>query len=175
LHERLLLKPTRTIAAIIVFLAVGAGGGFFATRGAAAGMAPDVTYILLDGRTSSLAALRGQVVLVNFWATSCASCVHEMPQLTATHEKFSSRGYQTLAVAMRYDPPAHVIRFAEAHHLPFGVVIDNTGAVAKGFGSVELTPTSVLINKRGEIVKRFVGEPDFVALNGLIEALIAQT
>jgi len=68
-----------------------------------------------------------------------------------------------------------VIRFAEAHHLPFGVVIDNTGAVAKGFGSVELTPTSVLINKHGEIVKRFVGEPDFAALDGLIEALIAQT
>ena len=138
-------------------------------------MAPDVAYTLLDGRISSLAALRGQVVLVNFWATSCASCVSEMPQLTATHQKFSSRGFQTLAVAMRHDPPAHVIRFAEAHQLPFGVVIDNTGAVAEGFGSVEITPTTVLINKRGEIVKRFVGEPDFAVLNGLIEALMAQT
>lgn len=169
------LKPTHTLAAITLCLAVGVGGWIFAARHTAPRMAPDVTYTLLDGRTSRLAALRGQVVLVNFWATSCASCLHEMPQIAATHEKFNSRGYQTLAVAMRYDPPAHVIRFAEAHHLPFGVVIDNTGAVATSFGSVELTPTSVLINKRGEIVKRFVGEPDFAALHALIETLIAQT
>ena len=169
------MKPTRTIAAVIVFLTVGAGGWLFATSNTAAKMAPDVTYTLLDGRTSSLAALRGQVVLVNFWATSCASCVHEMPQMAATHAKFNAQGYQMLAVAMRYDPPANVIRFAETQRLPFGVVIDNTGAVAKGFGSVEVTPTSVLINKRGEIVKRFVGEPDFAALNELIEKLLAQT
>ena len=137
-------------------------------------MAPDVAYTLLDGRISELAALRGQVVLVNFWATSCASCVHEMPQIAATHNKFKARGFETLAVALRYDPPAQVIRFAEAHQLPFGVVIDNTGAVARAFGSVDVTPTSVLINKRGEVVERFVGEPDFAALHGLIEKLLAQ-
>ena len=169
------MKPTHTFAAVIASLGVFAGGWLFAARDTTAPLAPDVAYTLLDGRTSSLAALRGQVVLVNFWATSCSSCVHEMPQLAATHEKFKARGYQMLAVAMQYDPPAHVIRFAETHHLPFEVVIDNLGSVAKGFGSVELTPTSVLINKRGEIVKRFVGEPDFAVLHRLIETLIAQT
>ena len=143
-------------------------------RFARAEMAPNVTYTLLNGRSTDLAALRGKVVLVNFWATNCTACVQEMPQIAALHEKFKARGYDTLAVAMRYDPPAHVIRFAETHHLPFGVVIDNTGAVARGFGSVELTPTSVLINKRGEIVERFVGEPDFVALHALVERLLAE-
>jgi len=53
-------------------------------------------------------------------------------------------------------------------------VIDNTGAVAKSFDQVQFTPTSVLINKRGEIVKRFVGELDFVALDALIEKLLAE-
>ena len=137
-------------------------------------MAPNVTYTLLDGRRADLAALRGKVVLVNFWATSCTACVHEMPQIAALHETFKSRGYDTLAVAMRYDPPASVIRFAESRRLPFGVVIDNTGAVARGFGSVELTPTSVLINQRGEIVARYVGEPDFVALHALVERLLTK-
>ena len=137
-------------------------------------MAPNVTYTLLDGRSADLAALRGKVVLVNFWATSCTACVHEMPQIAALHETFKSRGYDTLAVAMRYDPPASVIRFAESRRLPFGVVIDNTGAVARGFGSVELTPTSVLINQRGEIVARYVGEPDFAALQALVERLLTK-
>ena len=137
-------------------------------------MAPNVTYTLLDGRSADLVALRGKVVLVNFWATSCTACVHEMPQIVALHETFKSRGYDTLAVAMRYDPPASVIRFAESRRLPFGVVIDNTGAVARGFGSVELTPTSVLINQRGEIVARYVGEPDFSALQALVERLLTK-
>ena len=137
-------------------------------------MAPNVTYTLLDGRRADLVALRGKVVLVNFWATSCTACVHEMPQIAALHETFKSRGYDTLAVAMRYDPPASVIRFAESRRLPFGVVIDNTGAVARGFGSVELTPTSVLINQRGEIVARYVGEPDFSALQALVERLLTK-
>ena len=136
--------------------------------------APDVAYTLLDRSQSSLHQLRGKVVLVNFWATSCASCVREMPQIAALHERFKARGYETLAVAMRYDPPAYVIRFAESRKLPFGVAIDNTGEIAKRFGEVQLTPTSVLINQRGQIVKRFVGEPDFVALSRLIEKLLAQ-
>ncbi len=138
-------------------------------------MAPNVGYTLLDGRQSSTAQLRGKVVLLSFWATDCAPCVQEMPQFVALHQKFKARGYETLAVAMRHDPPALVIRFAEQRGLPFGVVIDNTGAVAKGFDDVQVTPTTVLINKRGEIVQRSVGEPDFAALSALVEKLLAET
>jgi peroxiredoxin len=114
------------------------------------------------------------VVLVNFWATTCTTCVAEMPQIVATYEKYRGRGYQTVAVAMQYDPPAYVASFAENRKLPFGVAIDNTGAIARGFGQVQLTPTSFLINKRGQIVKRFVGAPDFAALHTLVEELLAE-
>ncbi len=158
---------------MIVALAIGAGALWASTRPAP--MAPKVTYTLLDGRTSSLADLRGKVVLVNFWATTCTACVHEMPQLAALHEALAARGFETLAVAMRYDAPANVIAFAHARKLPFGVVIDNTGAVANGFGGVEGTPTSVLVNQRGEIVERFTGEPDFTALRQRVEKLLARS
>jgi peroxiredoxin len=57
---------------------------------------------------------------------------------------------------------------------PFGVVIDNTGAIAKAYGDVQLTPTTFLIDKRGAIVKRYVGEPDFAALHGLVDRLLAE-
>ena len=169
------MKLTRHVAAALIVLAIG-GGAYFAWQGlASATPAPDVAYTLLDGQKTHLQALRGKVVLVNFWATSCTTCVHEMPKIIATHEQFKARGYETLAVAMSYDPPAYVANFAESRKLPFGVAIDNTGSVAKSFGDVRLTPTSYLINKRGEIVKRYVGEPDFAALHVLVEKLLAET
>ena len=168
-------KPARLVAFAIVALAVGVGGYLAFESVGAKTMAPTVAYTLLDGKQTSTDQQRGKVLLVNFWATSCTTCVHEMPQIVATHEKFKGRGFDTLAVAMSYDPPAYVINFAETRKLPFGVAIDNTGAIAKSFGQVQLTPTSVLINKRGEIVKRYVGEPDFVALHQLVEKLLAES
>jgi peroxiredoxin len=136
--------------------------------------APNFSYTLLDGAKSSTEALRGKVVLVNFWATSCVSCVKEMPEIVATHKKYQPRGFETLAVAMSYDPPAYVANFAQSRQLPFGVVIDNTGAIAKAFSDVRLTPTTYLIDKKGAIVKRYVGEPDFAELHALVEKLLAE-
>jgi peroxiredoxin len=168
------MKIARPFIALIV-VAAGAVGGYLAFQGLGRSeSAPTVGYTLLDGTKATTADLRGKVVLINFWATSCTTCVHEMPQIVATHEKFKQRGYETLAVAMSYDPPAYVINFAESRKLPFAVAIDNTGAIALSFGNVQLTPTSVLLNKRGEIVKRYVGEPDFSALHALVDKLLAE-
>jgi len=159
-------------AAIVAAAAAGSWLAFSGGQGREA--APPVSYTLLDGQKASLAALKGQVVLVNFWATSCSTCVAEMPQIVSTYEKYRGKGYQTVAVAMSYDPPAYVAGFAETRKLPFGVAIDNTGEIARQFGQVQLTPTSFLINKRGEIVKRYVGAPDFAALHTLVEQLLAE-
>jgi peroxiredoxin len=136
--------------------------------------APETVFTLLDGSQTSTQALKGRVALVNFWATTCTSCVKEMPDLVATHQKFKDRGFETVAVAMSYDPPAYVVNFAQSRQLPFKVAIDNTGAVAKAWGDVRLTPTTFIVNKRGQIVKRYVGPPDFEALHQLLERLLAE-
>jgi peroxiredoxin len=158
------------VAAVAVAVAAFLGWQSFA----AAEPAPAVSYTLLNGSKGNTAQLKGKVLLVNFWATSCATCVAEMPQLVATHQKFKARGYETLAVAMQYDPPAYVARFAESRQLPFGVAIDNTGEIAQRFGDIKLTPTTFLIDQQGRIVKRYVGTPDFAALEGLIGGLLAK-
>ncbi|WP_409338628.1 TlpA family protein disulfide reductase [Curvibacter cyanobacteriorum] len=137
--------------------------------------APESTFVLLDGSRQTTAQLQGQVTLVNFWATSCTTCVAEMPKIIATHDKYQSKGYNTLAVAMSYDPPAYVVNFAQTRKLPFSVAIDNTGQVAKAWGDVQLTPTTYLVNKKGQIVKRYIGEPNFAELHQLIEKLLAET
>jgi peroxiredoxin len=135
---------------------------------------PAFEYTLLDGSRGHSAAQRGQVLLLNFWATSCAICVAEMPALVATHQRYASRGLLTLAVAMKYDPPAYVSDFAQSRRLPFGVVIDNTGTIARSVGDVKATPTTFVIDKRGAIAKTFVGAPDFNSLHGLLEKLLAE-
>ena len=137
--------------------------------------APASSFVLLDGSTLRTEQLQGKVTLVNFWATSCTTCVAEMPEIVATYAKFKDKGYETLAVAMSYDPPAYVVNFAESRKLPFKVAIDNTGANAQAWGDVKLTPTTYLLNKRGEIVKRYVGTPEFAELHRLIEKLLAES
>lgn len=142
--------------------------------GCAKDAAPDTTFVLLDGSQQSTAEMKGKVTLVNFWATSCTTCVAEMPEIAATYGKYKDKGYDTLAVAMQYDPPAYVVNFAQTRQLPFKVAIDNTGAVAKAWGDVKLTPTTYLVNKQGQIVKRYVGQPNFAELHKLIEKLLAE-
>ena len=150
-------------------------GLLLALWGCAGERAPESSFVLLDGSTVSTQQLQGKVSLVNFWATSCTSCVAEMPELVATYNKFKDRGYETVAVAMSYDPPSYVVNFAQTRQLPFKVAIDNTGGVARSWGDVKLTPTTFLVNKRGEIVKRFVGTPDFVELHQLIDKLLLES
>ena len=135
--------------------------------------APESTFVLLDGSKIDTASLKGKVTLVNFWATSCTTCVAEMPKIIATYDKYKTKGFDTVAVAMSYDPPAYVVNYAETRKLPFKVAIDNTGAVAKAWDQVRLTPTTYIVNKQGQIVKRYVGEPDFTELHALIEKLLA--
>jgi peroxiredoxin len=98
--------------------------------------------------------------------------VKEMPQLVATFEKFRTRGFETLAVAMPYDPPAYVMAFAKSRALPFKVVMDLDGRLAKNFGDVQITPTTFLLDQQGRLVKRYVGVPDFDGLHRLIDQLL---
>ena len=165
------IKQWLVAGAIAACAAIGA----VVVLGSGTSVAPPSTFVLLDGSQQTTAGLKGKVTLVNFWATSCTTCVAEMPDIAATYDKYKGQGFETLAVAMSYDPPSYVVNFAETRKLPFKVAIDNTGAVAKAWGDVKLTTTTYIVNKRGEIVKSYVGAPDFPALHQLIEKLLAES
>lgn len=166
------MKRSSYLAAAVVVLATTFGIYLSAGSDTAA---PQSSFLMLDGSIKDTSHLKGKVTLVNFWATSCTSCVAEMPKIIATYEKYKSQGFDTMAIAMSYDPPSYVLNFAATRHLPFGVALDNTGEVARAWGDVKLTPTTYLVNKRGDIVKRYVGEPNFPELHQLIEQLLKQT
>ncbi len=164
-----MMKRSTYLAAASTVLAIGA----LTHMSAGTSATPQSSLVLLDGSRTSTAALHGQVALASFWAASCAACVAEMPKMVATYEKYHARGFDTVAVAMSYDPPSYVVNYAETRKLPFKVAIDNTGTVARQWGQVKLTPTTFVVDKRGQVVAKFTGEPDSAALHMLIEKLLA--
>jgi peroxiredoxin len=158
--------PLRFIAMALV-AGVIAGTGYFAFGGQQ--KVPDATFTLLSGQKISTAGdLKGKVYLVNFWATSCETCMKEMPQMINTYNKFKGRGLEFVAVAMNYDAPMYVNNYAQSRNLPFKVAMDD-GSAAKEFGNVQLTPTTFVIDKDGKILKRYVGEPTFAELDQLLD------
>ena len=161
------IKPAAACALVLALAGVG-----YASFNSAP-PAPDVTFISIAGDKISTQSLRGKVVMVNFWATSCVTCVKEMPQMVETYNKYKAQGLEFVAVAMQYDPPNYVLNFTETRQLPFKVAIDSAGDIARQFGDVSLTPTTFVIDKQGRIIKQYVGEPDFPALHKLIEKELA--
>lgn len=161
------VKPA-AIAAVV--LALGGIGYVKFTTGTPA---PQVTFISIQGEKISTDKLRGKVVMVNFWATSCVTCIKEMPAMIDTYNKFKGQGLEFVAVAMSYDPPNYVVNYTETRKLPFKVAVDSGGDIARAFGDVTLTPTTFVIDKNGQIIKRYVGEPEWASLHALLQKALA--
>jgi peroxiredoxin len=152
------------VVAALAFFWLAPGGGLKA--------APDVSVTTLEGKTIQLAQLRGRPVLVTFWATSCPGCVKEMPQMVELYKELAPKGFEIIAIAMAYDPPAQVREMAARRELPYTVAIDSDGAAAKAFGDVQLTPTHFLIDPQGRIVQQKLGDFEPVQMRERILGLL---
>ena len=130
---------------------------------------PNVTFTTIKGEVFNMASLKGKVVLVNFWATDCKSCVAEMPELIQTYKQYQSKGLEIIAVAMSYDPPAQVVSYAKQKSLPFPVMHDSYGDISRRFGSVNVTPTAYLYNKKGKRIQRAIGTLNFEKLRTFLD------
>jgi peroxiredoxin len=160
----------KLVALVLLAVVGGLTALFISTR---ATPAPDVTFTSLTGQQIALPELRGKVVLVKFWATNCVSCVAQMPGNIENYNKYHTQGFDLIAVAMEYDPINFVQKFVETRKLPFTVALDTQGTVAKAFGDVKLTPMAFLIDKNGNIIKRYLGLYDKDELRKSIEKALA--
>lgn len=134
--------------------------------------APDVSFTTLAGEKIRLAQWRGKVVLVTFWATSCPICAKEMPELVQVYRQYRARGFEIVAVAMAYDTPDLVRVYAAKNSLPFAVVIDIDGRLARAFQNVTAVPTAFVVDKDGRLVSRTVGMISFAKLRAFLEAAL---
>ncbi|MDH3689919.1 MAG: TlpA family protein disulfide reductase, partial [Gammaproteobacteria bacterium] len=134
-----------------------------------ASRAPSVELTLLDGQKLQLDDLRGQPVMVTFWATTCVGCQSEVPHLVELYEEFQPRGFEIIAVAMAYDPPAQVYEFSKHREVPYRIALDLDNQVASAFGEVRLTPATFLVDGDGRIVYQVLGEFNTPQVHKLIE------
>jgi thiol-disulfide isomerase/thioredoxin len=131
-------------------------------------------FMLVDGRRPTLGALRGRPVLVNFWATSCASCLRDAPALVPLHREFAPHDVELIAVVTDYDPPDRVAAMARRRPLPYAVALDVGGRIAAQFGDVAVTPTLFVLDGSGSVIESLRGplEPNRLrrTLDGLLPA-----
>ncbi len=131
--------------------------------------APEMTFTTIKGEKISMASLKGKVVLVSFWATDCRSCNKEMPELISTYNTYKSKGFEVIAVAMPYDPPAQLLNYVTQKALPFPVMHDGFSEASQTFGGINATPTAFLFNKQGERLDHTIGILDFEKLRATLD------
>jgi peroxiredoxin len=119
--------------------------------------APDFTLETLQGETISLSDLRGQAVLVNFWATWCPPCRAEMPAIQQVYEKYRDQGFTVLAVDLQ-ESPAQVNNFAEELGLTFPILIDPDASVFIRYRVTGL-PSTFFVDRAGIIQEVTIGGP----------------
>lgn len=134
--------------------------------------APMLDFKIVDGRTLSLSQLKGQPVLVVFWATSCVGCIKEMPHLIELYQELAPRGLEIIAVAMAYDPPNQVMEMRRRKQIPYPIALDIQGDVASAFGDVRLTPTTFLINSQGQVAFQKTGMLNMIRMRQKVLSML---
>lgn len=130
---------------------------------------PEIGVTSITGEAFKLYQVKNNFTIINFWATDCPGCIKEIPSLVDTYNQFRGQGLEIIAVSMSYDPPNQVLNFTQKNKIPFPIVLDVDGQIARSFENIRLTPTSILIDKNGKIIDKVIGELDFNKLNALLK------
>ncbi|MBI4524813.1 MAG: TlpA family protein disulfide reductase [Deltaproteobacteria bacterium] len=135
---------------------------------------PGFSGLTADGKTASLTALRGRVVLLNFWATWCRECRQEMPVFERLYREFSARGLSVMGINAR-EATAAVREYSRELGLTFPLVLDSRGEINAAYGVIGL-PTTFLIGRDGRAVALAVGPREWASVpaRALIQTLLAE-
>lgn len=134
--------------------------------------APELTLTSLDGTSVSLDAHRGQVVLVNLWATWCPPCREEMPTLLAFYEKYKSNGFVLVAIDQG-ETADLVMPFVEEFKLTFPVWLDEGNLAGRKFNTMNL-PSSYVIDRNGRVKLMWIGGISEKNLESYVPAVIME-
>lgn len=135
--------------------------------------APELTLTDIQGVSHSLADYRGQVVLVNLWATWCPPCKEEMPTLQAFYDKYREEGFVIIAIDDG-EPKADVVRFVQEYKLTFPVWLDPTSIATLQAFHVPNLPTSFVIDRSGTIRLTWIGGINYKTLQKYVVPLIRE-
>jgi cytochrome c biogenesis protein CcmG, thiol:disulfide interchange protein DsbE len=158
-------KQWTFVAVIVAGLMVGAGALVWVESDVArvevGKRAPQFHAIdLRTGDSTSLDRYRGQVTLVNIWATWCLPCKVEMPSMEKLFQSLGSQGFKIAAVSIDQGNPEDVLAFASDLHVSFDILQDRGGKISEIYETTGV-PESFLLDRRGVLIKRVIGAHDW--------------
>jgi thiol-disulfide isomerase/thioredoxin len=133
--------------------------------------APAWQATTLDGKTVGLEQLKGKIVVVDFWATWCGPCVHEIPGYIKLQKKYAERGLVIVGLSVDENGASAVSTFAAARGMNYPVALA-TPEISAAFGGIEAIPTTLLIDREGRIRHRKVGAMEAADYERLIASLL---
>ena len=150
------LRPALWVAAGATVMALGAAAAGDATPAGGAGMDPRIRLALkthtlrtLEGRSLALSSLRGEVVVLNFWASWCTPCRKELPRLDELHASIAGRGGRVLAISIDLEA-RNAGRFAKSHHLSLPVYHDGPDGLARKL-DLPHVPYTIVLDRDGSV------------------------
>jgi peroxiredoxin len=151
---------SRTILISICAMTLLAVPGYLWWRSSGLEEVPDITVVTTSGEKLALAGMRGKPLLVTFWATTCSTCIEEVPHLIDLYHEYSPRGLRIIAIASYYDPPNRVLAMQKLHGIPYTMALDIDARAARAFGDAGVTPDTFLIAPDGHVVYQKTGRID---------------
>lgn len=128
----------------------------------------NLSFVDLEQQTQSLEQWRGEVLLVNYWATWCPPCRREIPALQQLQAQYGERGVKVIGIAV--DKAAAVSAYVEKHEIAYPILLDSSGKTATAFGNkYGSLPFSVLLDRDLKPAKQHVGELDLSQMKAMVE------
>jgi peroxiredoxin len=170
MKQRALRRFTLAGSLLGILLAAGAAQKAPAAESLLHKKAPEFVLMGLDHKSVNLAAYRGKVVLLNFWATWCAPCQFEMPRFAVWQAKYGSRGLQVIGISMDDDPQA-ARSLSKKLGLNYPVAMGDE-KLGRLYGGVLGLPLSYLIDRQGKVRAQFQGEVDLNSIEEQLKTLL---
>lgn len=137
--------------------------------------APQIKGTTLDGKPFTLADLRGDVAVVNFWASWCAPCRAEAPTLEKIHEETKGSGVRFLGIDVK-DGKGNAQAFVRNLKITYPSLYDQAGQIALGFRDVppNAVPSTLIIDRQGRVAGRVIGSVSYSRLHDLVTKVAAE-
>jgi peroxiredoxin len=135
--------------------------------------APNFALKNLTGETVVFEKYRGKVVLLDFWATWCKPCVKSMPALQKLHEQFAAKDFSVWGISTDENGKKVVEPFIKKHKITYPILLDAEENPAWDAYKVKVIPMMFLVDRKGQIVKQWVGETDMKEIENAVVLLLS--